>query len=116
MGQKSGGVCYVKVDGQQVVIKGNVEAPLSDKKRETIVRGYYKEEEVAPFVKVSEFLVTKGTDTQKIMDGTNMTVTVEFANGKVYTLSGAYVVGESNLDSEEGKAPLEFNGDKGRWS
>jgi hypothetical protein len=115
MGQKSGGTCYVKVDGQQLVIKGNVEAPLGKAKRETLALGYYKEEDVIPFVK-AEVLVPKGTPIQKIMDGTNMTVTVEFASGKVYTLSGAYVTGESNYDSEEGKASLEFNGTAGDWS
>lgn len=44
-----------------------------------------------------------------------MTITVEFANQSVYTLSGAYVVGEANYSSDEGKIALEFNGTEGDW-
>lgn len=115
MGQKVAGTCYVKVDGQQLVLTGDIEAPLNKAKRETITKGYYKEEDVTPFLKV-ECLVPKGMNTQKIVDGTNMTITAEFANGSVYTLSGAYVVGDANLNSGEGKASLEFNGNEGDWS
>ena len=45
-----------------------------------------------------------------------LTLTVEFANGTVYTLAGAYVVGEANFSSEEGKVSMEFNGNEGDWS
>jgi hypothetical protein len=44
-----------------------------------------------------------------------MVVTVEFKNGRVYVLSGAYVVGEPAATGDDGKASLEFNGVKGRW-
>lgn len=114
MGQKVAGTCYVKVDGEQLVLTGDVEVPLNKTKKDTIVKGYFKEEDVPPFIKV-ECLVTKGMNAQKIVDGTNMTVTAELANGKVYTLSGAYVVGDANFNSGEGKASLEFNGDEGDW-
>lgn len=115
MGQKIAGTSYVKVDGQQLVIAGNIEAPLNKKQRETITKGYFKEEDRVPFTS-GEFVIPKGMDTQKIMDGTNMTVTTEFANGTVYTLSGAYVVDESNLGSDEGKASIRFEGNEGDWS
>lgn len=115
MGQKIAGTSYVKVDGQQLVIAGNIEAPLNKNKRETITKGYYKEEELVPFTS-GEFVIPKGMDTQKIMNGTNMTVTTEFANGTVYTLSGAYVVDEVNLGSDEGKASIRFEGNEGDWS
>lgn len=114
MGQKVAGTSYVKVDGQQLVIAGNIEAPLNDKKRETITKGYFKEEEVVPFTS-GEFVIPKGMDTQKIMNGTNMTVTTEFANGKTYVLSGAYVVDDANLGSDEGKSSIRFEGTEGDW-
>jgi len=38
MGQKVAGTCYIKADGQQLVITGGVEAPLAKVKRETIVK------------------------------------------------------------------------------
>ena len=115
MSQKIAGTCYVKVDGAQLVLNGAVEAPLNKKKRETIVPGYFKEEENTAFVKV-EAVGVKETDFQKIVNATNATVTVEFANGKVYTLSGSYIVGDANYNSDDGKVALEWNGNEGDWS
>lgn len=115
MGQRVGGTSYVKVDGVQMVISGNIEAPLGKFNRETITKGHYKEEEVVPFLS-GEYVIPKGLDTDKITKGTNMTITTEFANGKVYTLSGAYVVGDANVGSDEGKASIRFEGDEGDWS
>lgn len=115
MGQKVAGTSYVKVDGIQLVLSGPVEAPLAKANRETIAKGYFKEEDVVPSLKV-EFLVPKGMDVQKIVNGTNMTITTEFANGTVYTLSGAYMVGEASFSSDEGKVSMEFNGNEGDWS
>jgi molecular chaperone DnaJ len=37
-----------------------------------------------------------------------MTVTSEFPNGKVYTLSGAYQVGEPSAKGDDGTIELEF--------
>ena len=115
MGQKIAGTCYVKVDGTQLVLNGAVEAPLNKLKRETIVKGYFKEEDNTPFVKV-EAVGVKQTDFQKIVNATNATVTVEFANDTVYTLSGAYIIGDANYNSDDGKVALEWNGNEGDWS
>ena len=115
MGQKVAGTCYVKVDGAQLVLNGAVEAPLNKFKRETIVKGYFKEEDNTPFVKV-EAVGVKETDFQKIVNATNATVTVEFANGTVFTLSGGYIAGDANHNSEDGKVSLEWNGNEGDWS
>ncbi len=115
MGQKVAGVTYVKIDGSQLVLTGAAEAPLNKSTRETIVKGYYKETETTPSLKV-EALGVKETDFQAIMNGTNLTATTEFANGTVYTLTGAYIVGEATYNSDEGKVSLEFNGTEGDWS
>lgn len=115
MGQKVAGTCYVKVDGAQLVINGAIEAPLNKTKRETVIKGYFKEEDNTPFVK-GDFVGVAQTDWQKIVNATNATVTVEFANGTVYTLSGAYIVGDANHSSEDGKVSLEWNGNEGDWS
>lgn len=114
MGQKVAGTSYVKVDGQQLILIGAAEAPLNKVTRETVTKGYFKEEETTPYTK-GEFLGVKETDFNKIVAGTNMTVTTEFANGTVYTLTGAYIVGEANYSSDEGKIPLEFHGTEGDW-
>ncbi|MEE1920188.1 phage tail tube protein, partial [Pseudomonas asiatica] len=46
MGQRVAGTCYVKVDGAQLTITGGCEAPLMDVKRESVVPGCYKEEQL----------------------------------------------------------------------
>lgn len=112
MGEKVAGTAYVKVDGEQMVVAGNIEVGLGKVKRETITKGHFKEEDAVPYVS-GEFVIPKGLNIEKIMGGTNMTVTVEFKSGRTYVLSGAYVVDESALGSDEGKASIRFDGTEG---
>lgn len=114
MGQKVAGTCYIKVDGQQLVISGGVEAPLSKVKRETIVPGHFKEEDLAPFLKV-DAVKTPNFPMAKITEGTNMTITAEFKDGTSYVLSGAYLVDEANVTADDGKVALKFDGISGDW-
>ena len=37
MGQKVAGICYIKLDGQQLEVSGGVECPLLDVKREAVM-------------------------------------------------------------------------------
>ena len=114
MGQKVAGTCYIKVDGDQLTITGGVEAPVSDVKRETIVRGHYKEEDLIPYVSV-DAVKTPNFPRAKLAAGTNMTITTEFADGSVYVLSGAYLVDETKVTGDDGKVSLKFEGIAGDW-
>ncbi|TWC57607.1 tail tube protein [Pseudomonas sp. SJZ080] len=114
MGQKVAGTCYIKVDGDQLVITGGVEVPASDVKRETVVKGYFKEEDVTPFVKV-DAIKTPGLDLSKITKGTNLTVTAEFKDGSSYVLSGGYAVDDITFTGDDGKLSLKFEGISGDW-
>lgn len=114
MGQKVAGTAYVKVDGSQLTINGGGEAPLMDVKRETVVPGFFKEEDVAPWVKFTA-VHTPDLDIKKLVNGTDMTVTVEFKNGRVYVLAGAYLVDEPSSKSDDGSIELQFDGIKGTW-
>lgn len=114
MGQKVAGTAYVKVDGSQLTITGGAEAPLMNVKRETIAPGFFKEEDMHPWVKVTA-VDTPDLDIKKIVNGTDMTVTVEFKNGKVYVLAGAYLVDEPTSKGDDGTIEFEFNGIKGTW-
>lgn len=114
MGKKVAGTVYLKLDGEQIELTGGVEVPLSATKRETIVPGFAKEEDVAPFMKF-DAVKTPGVDWQKIARAMDMTGTAEFKDGSVYVLEGAYVVGDMNLNSEDGKVSMELNGVKGTW-
>ncbi|HGM5579288.1 TPA: phage tail tube protein [Pseudomonas putida] len=114
MGQKVAGTCYIKVDGSQLVVTGGVEAPLSKVKRETIIKGYFKEEDRAPFLKVDAVKVP-GFPFAKIAEAINMTVTAEFKDGSSYVLSGAYLVDDMNVTGDDGKVSLNFEGVSGDW-
>lgn len=118
MGKRIAGVCYVKLDGTQLEIKGGLDAPIVARKREAVVSATgvagFKETTVVPFVKVTT-IFTADFPIEQLKAGTDMTVTAEFANGKVYTLSGAWVANEASAKGEEGEIELEFNGTDGVW-
>lgn len=112
------GTCYFKVDGEQLELSGKVEVPLTSTTRTALpshtgVAGY-KEETRTPYIKATLF-IPPGFPREKLDTTDDMTITTELANGDVYTLSGAFVVGDPSYDSEAGTAEYEFNGLKGTW-
>jgi hypothetical protein len=114
MGQKVAGTVYVKVDGEQLTITGGAEAPLMDKKRETVYPGFFKEEELTPYLKVTA-IHTPNFPIKALASGRDMTVTCEFSNGSVYVLAGAYLVDEPSAKGDDGTIELQFDGIKGSW-
>ncbi|RJG06247.1 phage tail protein [Noviherbaspirillum cavernae] len=118
MGKRVAGICYIKVNGAQLEVKGSIEVPLTDKKRETVSGpagpAGYKEEVRTPFVKLTA-IFRDDFPTDVVAENTDLTVTAELANGKVYTLSGGYLVGESDVKGDEGEVELHFEGNKGIW-
>lgn len=118
MGRRVAGVCYIKVDGAQLEVSGNVEAPLSNVTRETVMAlagvAGFKETATKPYLKI-EAIFTPDFPIATITQGTNMTITAELANGKVYTLTGAWLEGENAAKGDEGKTDLEFAGTSGVW-
>ena len=119
MGQKVAGTCYFKIDGEQIDLTGSVEVPLSDTTRETVMShsgpAGFKETARAPHVKISAIFV-KEFPLETLRNGTDITCTVELANGRVYTLAGAYLVGETNIAGDEGTTELTFEGNQGIWT
>lgn len=107
------GTCYIKVDGEQLAVEGSVEIPLTDVIRETKVGSTgvagYSETKRIPYVKSSAFL-TPSFPISKIAKSDNMTITAELANGWVYTLSQAWLVGEISGSMSDGTTSLEFQG------
>lgn len=114
MGQRIAGTAYVKVDGMQLTISGGAEAPLMDRKRETVYPGFYKEEELAPYLKMTA-LHTPDFPRKALTEGKDMTITCEFNNGTVYVLSGGYLVDEPTSKGDDGTLELQFDGTKGVW-
>lgn len=108
------GTCYIKVDGEQLVVEGTVTFPLLDVNRETKMGSTgvagYSETDVTPSLSLSAF-VPKDFPLEKLKKD-DLTVTAECANGMVYTLQGAYLVGEVSYNANEGNVTLTFNGEK----
>lgn len=119
MSKKIAGTCYIKADGVQFEVAGGVEVPLSAVKRETVMAdggpAGFSETATAPYVKLTA-VFGKDFPLQKLQDATDMTVTAELANGKVYTLSDAYVQGEPAIKGSEAMIDLEFGGMKGSFA
>lgn len=119
MAKKIAGTCYIKVDGDQLEVEGSVEVPLQDVIREGKmgINGFagFKETAQQQYVKLSAFF-TPDFPMDAVREGTDMTITVELANSKVYTLSNAVLVGETAINNDEGTVSLEFNGEKGIWA
>lgn len=114
MGQRVAGTCYIKVDGAQLTITGGGEAPLMEVKRETVAPGFFKEEDLAPYLKFTA-VVTSDFPRKQLITGMDMTITCEFKNNSVYVLSGAYLVDEPTYNGEDGTVELQFDGLKGTW-
>lgn len=118
MGKRTAGTCFVKMNGQQLEVKGGLEAPLLSFKREPVASTQrvvgFKENVVVPYVKVTA-IVTPDFPIDTLATATDMTVTAEFANGKVYVLSEAWLANDASAKGDDGEAELEFNGTSGVW-
>lgn len=118
MAKRVAGICYIKVDGEQLEVSGGVECPITDLKREAVmglsgVAGL-KETCLEPYIKLTAIFMP-AFPLETIRTNTEMTITAELANGKVYTLSGAYLKGEPAAKGDDGTVELEFGGKKGQW-
>ncbi|KPC53028.1 phage tail tube protein [Amantichitinum ursilacus] len=116
--ERLAGTCFIKVNGQLLSIKGGLEAPLSDTKREPLLDSSgvagFKETPVAPYVKVTA-LFKKDFPMDTVTNATDMSIQAEFANGKIYTLGDGWLANEAPAKGEEGEIELEFNGMRGNW-
>ncbi|VVN10162.1 phage tail tube protein [Pseudomonas fluorescens] len=112
MGQKVAGTVYIKADGVQFTVTGGVEVPLSDKKRESVAPGFFKEEDLVPYVKAT-IVDSADLPLKQIMEATDQTVTVEFKNGRVYVLAGGFVVDEPSAKGDDGTIDIQWDGNKG---
>ena len=118
MAKRVAGICYVKVDGEQLEVSGGVEAPITEVMRETVMGlagpAGYKETALEPYVKLSAIFMPN-FPIDKLQSSVDMTITAELANGKVYTLSDAFLKGEPSAKGEDGTVELEFGGSDGQW-
>ena len=112
MGRKIAGVCYIKADDIQFEVEGGVECPFSSTIREPVESlanegGHYSEKGVTPYVKLTA--LDDDIDRERLANAVDLTVVAELANGKVYTLTQAYLAGETAVKGDEGKIDFTFN-------
>jgi hypothetical protein len=120
MAKTVAGTTYVKADSEQFSVTGGVECPLSSEVKEPIdtpVEGeaYNKRMHITPYVKLTA-VNDAAMDYEKIATADDMTVVVEFPNGRVYTLTEAYLSGETVVKADDGTTDYVFHGAKGVWS
>lgn len=121
MAKRISGICYVSVDGSMLSLKSDsgLDCTMADVTRteELSTHGVvgYSETPVAPSIS-GEFYVDQAFPMEKLQKESDMTVTAELANGKVFTLSGAFVSGDAMISGSSGTISLKFVGEKGIWN
>lgn len=111
-----GGIFYVKVDGEQISVSSDsMTVPLNNVTKTTQVSTSgvvgYTATRRAPYVECSIFITSDFN--LEIFNKDNLTVTCEFADGKVYALNSAWIVNDIDLDGATGKTTVRFEGEKG---
>jgi hypothetical protein len=107
------GLAYLKVDGAQYALRGNLSVSPVRTVRTGVagqdgVHGYTE----APTVPYIEGDVSDlgGLSLERLHAVADATVTAELANGKVYLLRQAWFAGEMVLNTVEGSMPVRFEG------
>lgn len=116
MGKRIAGTAYLKVDGGQYALRGSFTVSIDAFEREGIagqdaVHGH-KEMPRVPFIEGDISLVPE-LSIEDLAEVTDATVTAELANGRVYLLREAWTAGARELDTEEGKTSVRFEGMSG---
>lgn len=120
MSNARAGTVYVSLDGERQDAKGSFTCNSGGEKRDAIigadrVHGFKAVPQV-PFV---EGAITDSStlDINKLKEADGVIVTVEFRNGKIFTLSDAWYAGEGSVTSEEGEIAVRWESSTdGVWS
>lgn len=107
------GTAYVTVDGVTVMVAGQFKYSVSKVERTTLtgmdwVHGY-KEKPRAPFI-AYQARDSGGTSLEGLNDATNVTITVELANGKTIIGENMWSVNTQDVDSEEATFDMRWEG------
>lgn len=110
------GIAYVKVDGTQFALRGDLQISIDAFEREGVagmdgVHGYIEKPRV-PFIQ-GNFSDIGGLSLQGISSMCNVTVTAELNNGKVYLLRNAWAAPARELNAAEGQVQIKWEGMRG---
>ena len=108
-----GGITYVRVKDRQYALRGDAEVMPQTAKKEVIVGedGVHGVmiEPMAPSIKVT-LTATPDFPLKPILSENDLTVTIEQANGIVWTLSCATVVDDVTIATKESEMSIKFAG------
>ena len=109
-----GGIIFLKIDGTRYSAKGAWSYNLGRAKKEFVigadaVHGY----KTLPQIAFVEGAITDRSDIDlaALVDATDITVTLELANGKTVVLHHALQAGDGTGNTEEGEIALRFEGE-----
>jgi hypothetical protein len=110
------GVSYVRVDGNQYALRGNLTVSIGIQEREGIpgqdaIHGYIERPRV-PFIE-GDFSDIGGLSIEALNRMTNVTVQAELANGKKYVLRNAWTSTALELNTADGQTTVRWEGMRG---
>lgn len=108
-----GGTIALKINGEIHNAKGAFTYNLGRPKRDAVV-GHdrvhgFKEIPQVPFIE-GEITDRLALDLESLVQGVDLTVILELANGKVISLRNAWFAGDGNVQTEEGNITARFEG------
>jgi Phage tail tube protein len=110
------GVAYIRVDGAQYALRGNLTVSIDGSEREGIpgqdgVHGYIERPRV-PFIE-GDLSDIGGLSLEALRRMSNVTVQAELANGKKYLLRNAWTAPAIEMATAEGQATVRWEGMRG---
>ncbi len=111
MAEKIGGVAYLRSDGVQFALRGNLVVSPDPFEREGVagqdgVHGF-TEKPVVPYIE-GDITDLGGLSLEKLREMVSNTVTAELANGKVYVARNAWTANKRELNTSEGMTKVKF--------
>ena len=110
---KIAGTVFLKVDGEQLQLRGDLVVSPGSAERESVVgqdavHGF-KEMPRAPFIE-GTFSDGAAVSLEALQRQSDVTVQAELASGKQYVLRNAWLVPAPELDTSEGQMTLRWEG------
>lgn len=111
--QRRGGTIQLQVGGEVQDAKGNFSYQLGTPKRDAIVgadtvHGYTEKPQVCY---IEGAITDRGNlDVKALFTGTDLTVTIKLANGKMVSLTDGWFAGDGKGSTEEGELEVRWEG------
>lgn len=118
MGTPIGGTAYIKADGVQYALRGNLTISADEVEREGVaggdgVHGFLERPRV-PSIS-GDLSMTPDLSITALRAHRDVTVTVELVDGRVYVLRNAWTADAMELNVADGQVSVVWQGMAGEW-